>query len=132
MTLPTPYDYSVTEVIRVVDGDTYDLRLTKPLDFGFNFIETKQFAARFRLLGVDAWESNEAGGAKATRDATAWLNDALSTGVLRARTYKSVGLVPDGAFGRWLIEPYRGDTSEKLSDFLRHGGDVDLSSKWTK
>lgn len=112
------WDYGVSEVIRVVDGDTFDLRLTKRVDFGFRLIEEKSWATRFRLLGVDVFESNEAGGAKATRDAAAWLADAIAGDVLRGQTYKADN------FGRWLIDLYRTDTGEHLADHLVSMGDV--------
>mgnify|MGYP000163561762 CR=1 FL=1 len=42
------YDYRVTDVIRVIDGDTVDLRI----DIGFHL----SAALRFRLLSIDTPE----------------------------------------------------------------------------
>lgn len=117
---PIIYDYQVAEVIRVVDGDTYDLTLTKRMDFGFHLTEVKSWAARFRLLKIDAWETNQAGGAKATHDASDWLMDAWHSDVLRGTTYKAT---ETDHFGRYLIDLYRTDTAEHLSDYLRAAGD---------
>lgn len=110
------YDYRVVQCIRVVDGDTYDITLEKRIDFGFRLIETKQWSTRFRLLGADTWETNEAGGAAATRAAEAWINMAIYADVLRGETFKTDN------FGRWLIDLYRTDTKEHLSEFLIQGG----------
>lgn len=116
---PRTWDYRVVELIRAVDGDTFDLRLTKRIDFGFRLVEDKSWATRFRLLGVDAFETNEAGGAKAKADAAAWITAAVVDDVLRGQTFKADN------FGRWLIDLYRADTSERLSEFLTAQGDVE-------
>lgn len=110
------WDYRVSEVVRVVDGDTYDLTLHKRMDFGFRLIEDKFWSFRFRLLGLDTPEPNEAGGAAATQFAEAWLKAALADDVLRGQSHKADN------FGRWLIDPYRADTGEYLSEALRAAG----------
>lgn len=106
------WDYRVLEVLRVVDGDTYDLTLSKRMDFGFRLVEEKRWSTRFRLLGVDTFETNEAGGAGATAFADEWIRDAIAEDVLRGQTFKSDN------FGRWLIDLYRADTDEHLKDAL--------------
>lgn len=110
------WDYRVSECVRTVDGDTYDLTLEKRIDFGFRLIEDKRWTARFRLLGADTWETNEAGGAAATRSADTWIRAAVADDVLRGQTIKTDN------FGRWLIDLYRADTGERLADVLRSGG----------
>lgn len=109
-----PYVYKVTDVVRVVDGDTIDARL------GLGFGITAAF--RFRLLGVDTPESfgraAEPAGKVAAAFTSAWLEE--RKGRLFARTYKgsqtAVGL-GDGAFGRWLADIFTGD-GEHLTDAL--------------
>jgi endonuclease YncB( thermonuclease family) len=110
------WDYRVAEVLRVVDGDTFDLTLTKRMDFGFRLIEEKRWSTRFRLLGVDTYETNEAGGAAATETAAQWIRDAIEEDALRGQTFKSDN------FGRWLIDLYRADTDEHLKDVLIREG----------
>jgi endonuclease YncB( thermonuclease family) len=109
-----PYLYRVTEVIRVVDGDTIDLRLS--LGFGLTA------AFRFRLAGVDAAEifgsKAEPRGQEAAQFVTDWLAERADQ--LTVRTYKgnhsTVG-IGDGAFGRWLADVL-GPADEELADAL--------------
>ncbi len=110
------WDYKVTALIRTVDGDTYDLTLEKRLDFGFRLVEDKRWSTRFRLLGVDTWELNKVGGAAARDFAAAWIGQAIGDDVLRGQTFKADN------FGRWLIDLYRTDTGEHLSDALIAAG----------
>lgn len=58
------YEYGAS-VIRVVDGDTVDLRLDLGLDISLNL--------RVRLSGIDAPERGKPGGS----EATAWLSEKL-------------------------------------------------------
>lgn len=112
------WDYAVVAVLRVVDGDTYDLTLEKEMDFGFYLRETKRWSHRFRLLGVDTPEPNQAGGSGATAFAEAWLAAAVGAGMLRAQTFKT------DSFGRWLVDLYRLDTRATLTAALRDAGFV--------
>lgn len=80
-----PYEYRIVEVIRVVDGDTVDLRL----DLGFHLTT----ALRFRLLDVDTPERGQDGWTDATDYTKAWLK---GFGDLWAVTEKA------DSFGRWL------------------------------
>lgn len=100
-----PYVYRVTGIERVVDGDTYWLRL----DVGFR----QTMLTEIRLLGADCPETHHgsaferAHGVKATLFAEQWLVDALDgdgfeDGLLWVRTQKD----PDD-FGRWLGEVWR-------------------------
>lgn len=99
--MPT-YDYAVTEVIRVVDGDTVDLRV----DLGFHMTT----ALRFRILDVDTPERSEPGWADATAITRSWLGADERT--LRARTAKA------DSFGRWLAEVYDATTLERLAEHV--------------
>lgn len=110
------WDYGVVACVRTVDGDTFDLTLTKQVDFGFRLIEDKYWTTRFRLLGIDAWEASQAGGSAATAFATGWISRAVGDQVLRGQTSMT------DHFGRWLIDLYRSDTGEHLNDALRANG----------
>lgn len=110
------WDYRVTECIRTVDGDTFDLTLHKSMDFGFRLVEDKHWSMRFRLLGIDTPEPNQAGGAAATEFANTWIKGAIYDDMLRGQTFKTDN------FGRWLIDLYRLDSGEHLSDALRVAG----------
>jgi endonuclease YncB( thermonuclease family) len=108
------YRYKVVEVLRVVDGDTLDLRLS--LGFGLTA------AFRFRLAGVDAAEifgsKAEPRGQEAREFVVRWLEERADQ--LAVRTYKgnhgTVG-IGDGAFGRWLADVL-GPADEDLADAL--------------
>lgn len=112
------WDYRVTDLIRAVDGDTYDLTVSKRMDFGFRLVEDKQWSTRFRLLAVDTPETNEAGGSAATEFAAEWIKQAIAEDVLRGQTHKADN------FGRWLIDLYRADTGAHLRDVLIETGNA--------
>lgn len=116
MTEARTWDYRVVELLRTVDGDTADLTLEKRMDFGFRLVEDKRWSSRFRLLGVDTWETNEAGGSAATAFTDEWIRRALADDVLRGQTFKT------DSFGRWLIDLYRADTGEHLAPSLIASG----------
>ena len=118
MTEPRTWDYRVAALVRTVDGDTMDLTLEKRMDFGFRLIEDKQSSPRFRRLGVDTPETNQAGGAAATRFADEWIRQAIYDDALRGQTFKTDN------FGRWLIDLYRTDTGEHLADALLASGNA--------
>lgn len=105
----TRYDYAVAGVVKVVDGDTVDLRL----DVGLLL----SYAGRFRLLGVDTPERGQDGFSAATEYVRAWLDSMVAQGkTLRVRTHKA------DSFGRWLVELYAADQDglvhARLSDDL--------------
>jgi micrococcal nuclease len=93
------FEYAVSQVVKVVDGDTLDL----VLDLGFSI----RIKTRVRLIGIDTAEmaSKEKGEkerAKAARDfVRGWLE--ASDGELIARTTK------DDKYGRMLAEISRPD-----------------------
>lgn len=110
------WDYRVTALVRAVDGDTFDLTLSKHMDFGFRLIEDKSWSTRFRLLGINAPELNEAGGAAATAFASSWITAAIQEDMLRGQTHKADN------FGRWLIDLYRLDSGRHLHTDMIEGG----------
>lgn len=116
MVEPRTWDYRITDLVRTVDGDTFDLRVEKQMDFGFRLIEDKSWATRFRLLGVDAPEARTTDGPAATAFSDAWIRQAIFDDVLRGQTFKTDN------FGRWLIDLYRVDTGAHLSDALLAAG----------
>jgi len=123
----TAYDYRVIQLHRIVDGDTFDLTLEddrNPIDVGFGFtLPPARVRLRFRLLGVDAWETNEAGGADATRFSEEWIRSSIEGEELRGASYKKpTRITPDGEFGRWLIHLYAVRRGEELSTELVHAG----------
>lgn len=106
---PLPFDYRVAAVVRIVDGDTFDLIL----DLGLRVT----LAGRFRLLGVDTPERGEPGFVEAAGYAGGWIDGAFDVGQLRARTHKA------DAFGRWLVDLYaHGDPDDTLSRALLDAG----------
>lgn len=92
------YEYYVVEVMRVVDGDTVDLRI----DLGFHLTA----ALRFRLLGVDTPERGKPGFREATEFTREWL---------AARDWLAARTVKTDSFGRWLAEVYDVDTGDNLA-----------------
>lgn len=90
--------YPTTEVINVVDGDTFDCEV----DLGFGLRATQ----RFRLRGADTHELR--GGTNETkalaREAKKYVNRVLNENKQSVvRSYK------DGGFSRWLGEVYLND-----------------------
>lgn len=98
-----PYEYDA-RVVRVIDGDTVVLELTKEstfeVDFGFYIIDKivkkSSTTMSFRLIGIDTpevvGETKEKGLAS-----KAEIVRLLALGSVRATTYK-----PD-KYGRWLV-----------------------------
>lgn len=117
------YVYKITNLLRTVDGDTVDLTVEKTMVFGFYLEDRKHWSTRFRLLGVDTYERNEAGGSAATAFTDAWIKDAILADVLVGETFKA------DSFGRWLIDLWRIDTGEHLKDALIEGGHGVVYSK---
>lgn len=89
------YIYKVHEVVKVVDGDTYDLKL----DAGFHLT----FASRFRLFGYDTPEMRRGSefekgkGQEALLAAEAFFQR-HPVDLLRVETHKT------DSFGRWLAD----------------------------
>lgn len=111
------YVYKVQEVLRVVDGDTYDVRIA----LGFGMSATM----RFRLAGVDTPEIYGANatpeGARARDFAAQWLQGRTLVVETFRGSQSAVG-VGDGAFGRWLAGFTDTDTGERLADALTDAG----------
>lgn len=114
------FDFRVTCIHRVLDGDTFDLEV----DLGFH----TRTAKRYRLAGIDTaevWGSNAEEAGKIQRDwAEEWLNGVLEQGSLRVRTFPLNWDVPlsDGGFGRWAAIVYDVINMEFLSDAMASQG----------
>ena len=112
------YNFRVTEIIKVLDGDTIDVII----DLGFDLYKKE----RVRIAGVDTPE-------KRTRDleekalgidATDWLKDQLDGAIsgeddLVIRTELDGGV---GKYGRLLGWLYIGDESESINERMIQQG----------
>lgn len=114
------YVSRVAAVVRVVDGDTFDL----DLDLGFY----TTLRVRVRLADIDTWEvygrNAHPLGPEARDFAEAWLVRRWGEeGHLTVATYKLRPDTPvaDAAFGRWLGQVFDRDGAS-LSDALRNAG----------
>lgn len=116
------YVYRVTEIVKIVDGDTFDL----VVDPGFRLA----YADRFRLFGWDTpelragseLERTEA--QRAHQVATVWIN--ADPGALMVRTHKA------DSFGRWLAEVYREnqDWNTPSGSLGLHLHSLSLATEW--
>lgn len=110
------YEFRVLEVVRVVDGDTVDLRI----DMGFHL----QAIFRFRLLGVNTPEifgQHKAEDGLLAKDATIrWFMKHDKD--LVVKTYKT------DSFGRWLA--YVTAPNACLNEELRKSGWIDKDHKY--
>lgn len=80
------YQYKVEKVLRIIDGDTYELLI----DLGFKTYHK----ITLRLLGIDVYElSTEEG-----RKAKSWVNWILK----RADRIIVETVIKEDSFGRWL------------------------------
>lgn len=100
------YEYRAS-VVRVIDGDTVDLRVDLGFDASLNM--------RVRLAGIDAPERGQPGGS----EATAWLTQKLpmrADVVLKTQKYRRE------KYGRYLAEIYLiGDTLSINEQMIRIG-----------
>jgi endonuclease YncB( thermonuclease family) len=122
---PAPYTYTSAEVVKVVDGDTVDLRLTKtfslPVDFGFYIKDSvslsKTAVIRFRLNGINAPEMS--GATKVAGLASkAELERLLKLGPITVVSYGQE------KYGRWLggLTVDQGDTPVNVNQSMIDGG----------
>lgn len=97
------WNFAVLDVLRVIDGDTVDLRV----DLGFHI----QAALRFRLARINAPEMKTVAGPLARDWALVWLNQAA----LRVISHKT------DDYGRWLGDIIRADGHSLSDDLLLAG-----------
>lgn len=116
------YVYRVTEIVKIVDGDTFDL----VVDPGFRL----SYADRFRLFGWDTpeiragSEYERAQAQRARRVAAEWISG--GAGALMVRTHKA------DSFGRWLAEVFREDEdwSSPAGSLGLHLQGLSLATEW--
>lgn len=101
-------------ILRTVDGDTFDA--VTELPFGL----TARIAVR--LLGADAWDTEDGADRKAAATAftDAWLREATGITLVTFRP-RGTSPVPSGAFGRWLADVTRDDGRVLAADLLESG-----------
>lgn len=122
MTLSELYVYRIRRLVRVVDGDTYDL----VLDAGFHL----SYAHRFRLFEWDTpevragtdWEKQQAG--VATTAVVDWFANHQPLNQLRVRTHKA------DSFGRWLADVFHLGEDGQVSDLGDHLAGLELATAW--
>lgn len=115
------YEYKVLDILKVVDGDTIDCRISK------GFGETSAF--RFRLFGLDAPElsgkyADPIGGPAARDFVVDWLTNHTMLKVKTEKGSQSTVGIGDGAFGRWLATFIDRETGETLQDAMIDAGHV--------
>lgn len=98
------YRYRVLDVLRVVDGDTVDLRI----DLGFHVV----ISERFRLAGVDTPELVGADRSKALA-ASAWLEGEIR-GALPGRLFATTEKLDK--FRRWLAVLWIVESDGRIRD----------------
>lgn len=108
------FTYNLDKVVKVVDGDTVDLRVFKVYDFGFHMVSKNSYTGRFRIVNVDTPERGEPGFREAGTFVIDWL---LARPWLLVDTYKD----PDN-FGRYLGDIYNPENGESLSAALLESG----------
>jgi len=113
------YDYKVTGIRRVIDGDTFDF------DVSLGFFATIRI--RVRLAGIDTPEifgrnSDLPRGREARDFAAKWLHEHEETLAVRTKPMRRNTPIGQGGFGRWLGEVYDRETGELLADALREAG----------
>lgn len=100
MTILTVPDYTYTnaEVIRWVDGDTVDLKITVIADIGFGVVNHSVINDRFRLYGIDTPERGQTNYVEARlyAESLAAVGD-----IVTVKTYKA-----REKYGRYLAEIY--------------------------
>lgn len=91
------FEYPDVVVVRWVDGDTVDLRVSSVHDFGFRFRYGFTFEDRFRLRGINTPERGQPGWAEATAECNRL---APPGSLVFLRTFKDTR----EKYGRWLAD----------------------------
>ena len=92
----TDFEYTRVEVLRVIDGDTVELKI----DFGFCIWHT----IRCRLYGINAFELPTPEGLEAAQ----FLSLSLTLGKITAKSFKND---KKDKYGRYLIELFKNGKS---------------------
>ena len=112
------YNFRVTEIVKVLDGDTIDVII----DLGFDLYKKE----RVRIAGVDTPEkrTRDLEEKALGQDATDWLKDQLDGAIsgeddLVIRTELDGGV---GKYGRLLGWLYIGDETESINELMIQQG----------
>lgn len=118
------FEYEISKVVRVLDGDTLDLELRKETEVGFGHKIVWQGVIRARLVLIDTPEKGTVEYDKATQFTRLWVNFPGAR-QLRARTFRPRNVTADGGFGRWLTDIYDTVSGDTLSGELLKQGFVE-------
>lgn len=111
------YSYPA-EIIRVIDGDTIDVRLTlADVDVGFDIHLTEYFNIKLRLAGINAPEKNTPEG----KTAKTYLSSMLPPGTKCAVTTIKDKTEKYGRYLAWVFIP-EGTTWKCVNDSLLTDG----------
>lgn len=110
---PEPTDWKVLGLDHIVDGDTVDLLVSRPVGTVDQFTISAQGVIRVRSVHLDTPEKDEEGYAQATEDLVVFIQSALSYPGLRVTTQGK------DSFGRYLGDVYFvNDRARTLSDYM--------------
>lgn len=113
----TDVDWAIERVVRVVDGDTIDVILSRPVGEidGFEITATSlpDRPARLSPLHLDTPEEGDPGYGAAARDAADWFRYQSFHGGVRVTTYGK-----KDSFGRYLCDIY--SVIDRADTFSRH------------
>lgn len=115
-----PWDVPVVDVLRVIDGDTVQVRV----DVGWR-VEVR---VTVRLVTVDTPERGQAGYDEATRFVGQWLHAGGFGPMERPLLLRDLRLASYGkvTFDRWLADLYDAETGESLSAALLAAGHAEV------
>jgi len=94
----TAWTWPDAEVVRVVDGDTLDMRVTRDMGFG----GTASFVVRLRLNRINAPKGSTVSGKAATTYLSSLLPVGARVPLQTVKPYKYGG--PDDSPGEWMAE----------------------------
>jgi endonuclease YncB( thermonuclease family) len=116
-------DWSIDSVVKIVDGDTLDVVLSRVVGEVDGWTLSASGPARLRLIHLDTPERGEPGYAEATEDLRLWVRqfDAVNGHHLRAITSGK------DVFGRYLADVYVvGRRADTASDYMVRERDWDV------
>jgi endonuclease YncB( thermonuclease family) len=109
---PAPEDWEIDDVDRVIDGDTCDLTVRRPIGELDGFRIEAAGVIRVRIVHLDTPEKGNLAAAQATADLSDWLH---GWGVTPLR----VTTQGKDAFGRYLGDVYvAADRTQTASDHM--------------
>jgi endonuclease YncB( thermonuclease family) len=103
------------EVVRVVDGDTLDMRVTKVSDIGFGFTQSATVVVRLRLNRINAPALSTVAGKASAAYVASLLPVGTRVPLQTVKPYKYGG--PGDSPGEWMAEvtsPAGGNVSDLM------------------